>query len=238
MIQSKIRVIITGATGMVGEGVAYECMQHPGVESILLLNRKPSGIVHPKVTELLHDNFYDVTAVREQLRGFDACFFCLGISSVGASEEVYRKVTYELTMHVARVLAELNPGMTFCYVSGSGTDSTVKGSLMWARVKGQTENHLLALPFRQAYMFRPGYMQPTKGLKNALKYYRYLGWLYPVFKKLFPGFVGTLQDLGRAMIGVTTRGYSKRRLEVKDINLVAAEETKLLTTFQMPSSAS
>ncbi len=233
----NIKVIITGATGMVGEGVAYECMQHPGVESILLLNRKSSGIVHPKVKELLHDNFYDISAVREALKGYDACFFCLGISSVGKAEEEYRKVSYDLTMQVARTLCEANPAMTFCYVSGSGTDSTVKGSLMWARVKGLTENHLLALPFRQAYMFRPGYMQPTKGLKNTLKYYKYLEWLYPAFQKLFPGFVGTLRELGLAMIRVTSTGYEKKRLEVKDIHLLAAEETRALTTSHKPSSA-
>ncbi len=236
MQQSKFSVIITGATGMVGEGVAHECIRHPAVESILLLSRRPSGITHSKVTELLHDNFFDISSISERLRGYDACYFCLGISSVGKGEEDYRKVTHDLTMHVARTLVQVNPGMTFCYVSGSGTDSTVKGSVMWARVKGQTENHLLALPFPQAYMFRPGYMHPTVGLKNTLKYYRYLGWLYPAFKKLFPGFVGTLRDLGLAMIRVTIYGYGKKRLEVKDINHLAAGEAKVLTTFHMTSS--
>jgi hypothetical protein len=233
---AQLKVIITGATGMVGEGVAHECIQHPAVESILLLNRKPSGIVHPKVTELLHDNFYDLTPIRDKLGGYDACYFCLGISSVGKGEEEYRKVTYDLTMHVAKTLVELNPSMTFCYVSGSGTDSTVKGSLMWARVKGQTENHLLALPFKQAFMFRPGYMQPTNGLKNTLKYYRYVGWLYPAFRKMFPGFVGSLKDLGLAMIRVTLHGYLKNRLEVKDINQLAAGETADLVSPNIPSS--
>lgn len=237
MEQAKFSVIITGATGMVGEGVACECMRHPAVENILLLSRKASGIVHPKVKELLHDNFYDFSSIRELLRGYDACFFCLGITSVGKSEEEYKKVTYDLTMHVARTLSQVNPEMTFCYVSGSGTDSTTKGSLMWARVKGQTENHLLALPFSQAFMFRPGYMHPTKGLKNTLKYYRYLGWLYPAFKKVFPGFVGTLRDLGLAMIRVTINGYGKKRLEVKDINHLGADEALALSAFNRSSFA-
>lgn len=222
---------------MVGEGVVHECLQHPSVQHILLINRKATGIVHPKVTELLHDNFYDLSAVKDKLIGYDACYFCLGISSVGKAEAEYKKVTYDLTMHMAKTLAEINPAMTFCYVSGSGTDSTVKGSLMWARVKGLTENHLLALPFRQAFMFRPGYMRPTKGLKNTLKYYRYLDWLYPVFQKVFPGFVGTLKDLGLAMIRVTLKGYPKKRLEVKDINQLALEEKAELTSVSIPSSA-
>jgi hypothetical protein len=233
---AKLKVIITGATGMVGEGVAHECIQHPGVESILLLTRKPSGIVHPKLRELVHENFYDLSRVKDQLKDYDACFFCLGITSVGKGEEEYRKVTYDLTMHVAKTLVELNPAMTFCYVSGSGTDSTVKGSLMWARVKGLTENHLLALPFRQAFMFRPGYMQPTSGLKNTLKYYRYVAWLYPAFRKVFPGFMGTLKDLGLAMIRVTRNGYPAKRLEVKDINQLALEEATELSSLNRPIS--
>lgn len=237
MYTANLNVIVTGATGMVGEGVAHECLQHPAVVHILLINRKPSGFVHPKVTELIHDNFYDLSPVSDQLIGYDACYFCLGVTSVGKGEEEYRKVTHDLTMHVAKTLVALNPAMTFCYVSGSGTDSTVKGSIMWARVKGQTENHLLALPFKQAFMFRPGYMQPTPGLNNTLKYYKYLGWLYPALQKMFPGFVGTLKELGLAMIRATIAGYPKKHIEVRDIHQLASAETAELTSVSTPSSA-
>jgi len=144
-------------------------------------------------------------------------FFCLGVTSVGLKEEAYKKLTYDLTMHVASTLSKLNPEMTFCYVSGSGTDSSEKGGSMWARVKGKTENDLLKLPFKKAYMFRPGYMHPTPGLKNTLKYYKYLSWMYPFFRKVFPQFVSTLSELGLAMINTVNKGYEKSILEVKDI---------------------
>ena len=148
---------------------------------------------------------------------FNACFFCLGVSSVGMKEEAYHRLTYDLTIHVAETLAKLNPGMVFCYVSGSGTDSTEQGRSMWARVKGKTENRLMELPFKKAYMFRPGYMHPTKGLKNTLKGYAAFAWLYPVLRPLFPNFVCSLREVGLAMIHAVTRGYEKSILEVKDI---------------------
>ena len=206
---------------MVGEGVLHECLQSDDVEQVLILGRRPYGLVHPKVKEIVHADLYDLSAIEDQLRGYNACYFCLGTSSVGMSEEDFTKITYTLTMHVATVLSRQNADMTFCYVSGGGTDSTEKGRVMWARVKGRTENDLMKLPFRQVFNFRPGYMHPTPGLKNTLSYYKYLSWLYPVFKLLFPGFVTTLADLGRAMIQVTLRGYSKQHIEVRDIKILS-----------------
>jgi hypothetical protein len=213
----KIKAIITGATGMAGEGVLMECLQHPEVEAVLVINRKPCGVNHPKLKEIIHPDFYDFSPIEGQLSGYNACFFCLGVSSVGMKESGYFKVTYTLTMHVARTLCNLNPGMVFCYVSGAATDSTEKGRMMWARVKGKTENDLMKLPFKAAYGFRPSFMQPTKGQKNTLSYYKYVGWMYPVFRPLFPGYFGTIRELGLAMINSVTFGYGKKILEVKDI---------------------
>jgi len=202
---------------MVGEGVLHECLLHPDVQEVLVIGRRSAGVVHPKLKEILHSNFFDLSAVKEQLKGYNACYFCLGVSSVGMNEKDYHHLTYDLTMHMATILAEQNPGMTFCYVSGSGTDSSEHGKLMWARIKGQTENDLMRLPFKAAYMFRPGFMRPTKGLKNTLKVYRFITWLYPVLKSLFPTRLSTLREVGMAMINVTLKGYEKRVLEVKDI---------------------
>lgn len=202
---------------MVGEGVLHECLLHPDVEEVLVIGRRSSGKTHPKLKEIVHNNFFDVSAIKDQLKGYNACFFCLGISSVGTKEKDYHHITYELTLHVASALAELNPNMTFCYVSGAGTDSSEHGKMMWARVKGQTENDLMKLPFKAAYMFRPGFMKPTKGLKNTLKGYVFVAWLYPVFRLLLPKYVSTLRELGLAMINVVLSGYEKRILEVKDI---------------------
>jgi hypothetical protein len=213
----KIRAVITGATGMVGEGVLHECLQQPAVERVLVINRKLGGVVHPKLKEILHANFFDLSPIESELTNYNACFFCLGVSSVGMKEPEYHHLTYELTMHVAQTLSRLNPDMTFCYVSGAGTDSTEQGKSMWARVKGKTENHLMRLPFKKAYMFRPGYIHPTKGLKNTLKWYGFLGWLYPVLRLVFTRYVSTLREVGRAMIHAVTKGYDKSVLEVNDI---------------------
>ncbi len=217
----KARVIITGSTGMVGEGVLHECLMHPDVEHVLVINRKPCGVSHPKLHEIIHDNFFDLSPIKEYLINYNACFFCLGVSSVGMKEPEYYHLTYELTMHVAQTLSEQNQGMVFTYVSGGSTDSTEKGRMMWARVKGKTENDLMKLPFKKAYMFRPGYMQPTPGLKNTLKPYKYISWLYPVLRFAFPGHVCTLKELGVAMIHTVTVGYEKQILEVKDIVEIA-----------------
>jgi hypothetical protein len=213
----KVKAIITGATGMVGEGVLHECLLSDEVEQVLVINRKPCGITHPKLKEIIHANFYDFSPIESQLQNYNACFFCLGVTSLGKKEPEYTKLTYDLTTHVADTLVKYNKDMVFCYVSGGGTDQTEKGKLMWARVKGRTENHLLSLPFKAAYMFRPGYIQPTKGLKNTLKAYNYIDWLYPVFKKLMPKHVCTLREIGLAMIHTVTKGYNKTILDSKDI---------------------
>jgi uncharacterized protein YbjT (DUF2867 family) len=213
----KIKAILTGATGMVGEGVLYECLQHPDVEQVLVVTRKPCGVSNPKLKEILHDNFFDLSSIEEQLKNYTACFFCLGVSSIGMKEKDYERLTYDLTMHIAQTLSRLHPEMVFCYISGAATDSTEKGRSMWARVKGKTENALLKLPFKKAYMFRPGYIHPTKGLKNTLKMYRYFGWLYPVLKLLSPKYVCTLSELGLAMINSALKGSDKYILEVLDI---------------------
>jgi len=213
----KIKAIITGVTGMVGEGVLHECLQNDLVEQVLVLGRRPYGMTHPKLKEIVHGDLYDLSAVEEQLKGYNTCFFCLGTTSVGKSEEEFTKVTYTLTMHVATTLSRQNPDMTFCYISGSATDSSEKGRVMWARVKGKTENDLMKLPFKKVYNFRPGYMQPTKGLKNTLPYYKYVSWLYPFLRLIMPGFVTTLRELALAMIHAAAHGYSKSVLEVRDI---------------------
>ncbi|MCY7357973.1 MAG: NAD-dependent epimerase/dehydratase family protein [Rudanella sp.] len=217
----RIKVIVTGATGMVGEGVLHECLLHQNVEKVLVVGRKSCGVSHPKLAELIVSDFYDLSAVEAQLVGYNACFFCLGISSLGMSESDFTKITYTLTMSMAQTLSRLNPDMTFCYVSGTGTDSTEKGRTMWARVKGKTENDLMKLPFKQVYNFRPGYIHPTEGLKNTLSYYKYLGWLYPVFRTLMPGLVITMKQLGQAMINTVGNGNQKTVVEVKDMVALA-----------------
>jgi hypothetical protein len=216
----KVRAIITGTTGMVGEGVLHECLQHPDVEKILVINRKPGGYTHAKLEEVIHKDFHNLSAIEGKLKGYNACFFCLGVSSVGMKEPEYKKLTYDLTMHVANTLLKQNSDLTFCYVSGAGTDST-ESKGMWARVKGKTENDLLKLPFKNAFMFRPGLIQPTPGLKNTLKFYNYLGWLIPVIKAFSANGVTSLKEIGVAMINTVTKGYEKRVLEVPDIKALA-----------------
>jgi hypothetical protein len=218
-----VRAIITGTTGMIGEGVLHECLQHPDVEKVLVISRRHGGVSHPKLKEIVHTDFHNLAAVESQLSGYNACYFCLGVSSIGMNEENYKHVTYDLTMHVARTLVRLNSDMTFCYVSGASTDSTEKGSSMWARVKGKTENDLMKLPFKKAYMFRPGFIQPTKGLKNTLKLYRYVSWMIPIMKTVSPNFICSLREIGLAMIHTVTKGYPKQVLEVKDIKTLARE---------------
>jgi hypothetical protein len=213
----KIKAIITGTTGMVGEGVLQECLSHQDVEKILVINRKSCGVTHPKLTEILHTDFYDLSPVTDKLKGYNACFFCLGISSVGLNEEQYYRLTYTLTMNFAEVLARQNPEMTFCYISGAGTDSSEKGRLNWARVKGKTENDLMKLPFKKAYAFRPGFMMPAKGAKNIHGYYFLFRVLFPPLHLFFPKFVSTLREVALAMINVVLSGFEKPVLEVIDI---------------------
>lgn len=218
----QLKVIITGATGMVGEGVLQECLQNTAVEKVLLVNRKPSGVSHPKVEEIIHGDFNDITAIADRLKGYNSCFFCAGVSSVGMKEEKYTAVTYTLTIHFAEQLAAINPDMTFCYVSGAGTDSSGKGRLMWARVKGRTENDLMRLSFKGVYNFRPAFMKSFKGAKNTPGIYAILMPFYPFFRWLMPKYFITLSELGKAMISVSQKGYDKKVLEVPDIVNLAA----------------
>jgi len=223
----KIKVIIFGATGMVGEGVLLEALKHRDVESILVIGRRSCNIKHQRLKELVHKNFFDYSTLGENLKGFNACFFCLGVSSVGMNEPNYSRITYDLTMQAARTLSEVNPDMTFCYISGTGTDSTEKGRLMWARVKGKTENHLTRLPFKAVYLFRPGLMKPTKGQKNVKPLFKVLGLLYPLWKVLSPKNVCTLEEVGIAMIQATLHGYTKQILENKDMAQLAATNSAM-----------
>ena len=215
----KIKAIITGASGMVGEGVLHECLQSNDVEDVLVVGRRSCGYTHLKLKEIVHPNLYDLSSIEDQLKGYNACFFCLGMSSVGVKEPEFTKVTYNLTMHVAETLSRLNPGMTFCYVSGAGTNEN--GKLMWQRVKGKTESDLIRLPFKQVYNFRPGVMRPTKGLKNTIPLYKWMGWLLPIIKIFSPKSVLTLKQVGDAMINVTLKGYEKNVLEVGDISILS-----------------
>jgi hypothetical protein len=207
---------------MVGEGVLLECLKAPDVEHVLVINRKPGGVSHPKLREILHSDFFNLQPIEQRLKGFDACFFCLGVSSVGMSKEEYRHITYDLTLSVAQLLAKLNPDTSFCYVTGASTDSSEQGSVAWARVKGATENALLRL-FKRAYMFRPGFMKATPGQKNVKGYYAFIAWLYPIGRALYPAGFCTLQEVGQAMIKAATKGYAKQILEVKDIVALAAD---------------
>jgi uncharacterized protein YbjT (DUF2867 family) len=223
MSANKIRVIITGTTGMVGEGVLHECLLSPDVGKVLVVSRRPGGIIHPKLSEFILKDFFNLSSVGNAFTGYDACFFCLGVSSIGMKKQDYEKMTYDLTMGFAKTLVKANPGMTFCYISGAGTDSTEKGRLHWARVKGKTENDLQKLGFRQTCLFRPGILKPTKGLKNTLGFYKWTGWLVPVVEILLPNSVSSLAQLGQAMIHAASRGYEKNILEVKDIKRLARD---------------
>ncbi|MFI5186188.1 MAG: NAD-dependent epimerase/dehydratase family protein [Chitinophagales bacterium] len=217
----KIKAIITGATGMVGEGVLHECLQHDEVEEVLVVGRRSCGVTHPKLKELLNPDFFDLSAIENRLIGYNACFFCLGVSSVGMKEAEFYKFTHTLTINFATILSRQNPEMVFCYISGAGTDSTEKGRMMWARVKGKTENDLAKLTFKKVYNFRPGIIKPTKGLKNTLSFYKYLGWLIPVIKLISPNSVSSLKELGSAMIHAAGKGYEKQIVEVKDIVILS-----------------
>jgi uncharacterized protein YbjT (DUF2867 family) len=218
---AHLNVIITGATGMVGEGVLLTCLEHPAIANVLLVSRKPYGLQNPKLKECIVPDFMHLDDVRDQLTGYDACFFCAGISSAGMSEVDYTHITYDITVHFAEVLASLNPQMVFCYVSGAYTDSSEKGRLMWARVKGRTENALTHLGFRKVYNFRPGFMRATPGQRNLKFSYNLVGWAYPLFHALMPNQVSTLHDVGIAMIRCVQHGFPKQILEVKDINALA-----------------
>lgn len=202
---------------MVGEGVLHECLLSPEVDEVLLVSRRPSGFQHLKLSEYILADFFNLSAVGTLFEDFDACFFCLGVSSVGMKKEVYEKMTYDLTIGFARALVKSSPEVTFCYVSGAGTDTTEKGRLHWARIKGKTENELQRLGFRQTFLFRPGILKPTRGQKNILGFYKWMGWLLPVFEIITPNSISSLAQLGQAMIRVAESGYQKNIIEVKDI---------------------
>jgi uncharacterized protein YbjT (DUF2867 family) len=207
---------------MVGQGVLRECLIDPGFDYVVSVVRRPSAQRHPKLRELVHPNFFDFSPIESELTGFDAAFYCLGATSAGKSEAEYTRVTYDITMAAAEPLARLNPGMTFVFISGAGTDSTGRGRVMWARVKGRAENALLRLPFKAAYMFRPGIIQPMHGIESRTALYRIpyliLGPFIPWLRKRFPQYVTTTEQLGRAMIAVARHGAPKSVLESADIN--------------------
>ena len=215
------KVIITGATGMVGKGVLLECLDHDSIDQVLVIGRSPVGVNHPKLKEYIHQDFSDFTGAAEKLSGYDGCFFCLGISAAGLKEDEYKRITYDFTLALATTLLKLNPEMTFSYVSGQGTDSTEKGRMMWARVKGKTENDLLSLGFKQAFMFRPGMIIPLRGIKSRTKSYQfmydYFMWLVKLVKAVSPNSVVNTTQIGRAMIHAMLRGYDKFILTPKDI---------------------
>ena len=218
----KSTVLIFGATGMVGQGVLRECLLDPDVELVVSGGRASTGRSDAKFREVLASDLFDLSPFQSQLSGLDACFFCLGVSSAGMSEADYSRITFDLTASVAKLLARLNPQMTFIYVSGAGTDSTERGRSMWARVKGRTENEILRMPFKASYMFRPALIQPMHGVRSKTASYRVfyaLLWpVMPLLRRLFPGYVTTTEQVGRAMLAVAKRGFPKRILESRDIN--------------------
>jgi uncharacterized protein YbjT (DUF2867 family) len=219
-----MNVIITGATGMVGKCILLYCLNDPRIESVLCINRAPTGVTHPKLREILHQDFFELEPLKPQLNGYDACFFCLGVSSVGLDQQTYYRITYELTLHFAKTILSVNELMSFCYVSGQGTDSEMKSRLYWARVKGKTENELLALPFQSAFMFRPGLIKPMYEI--TLKTMP-LKFLYAIVKPLFPlllrseSLATDTDRIAEAMISAVMKGVDRSVLETKDINRIA-----------------
>ncbi|WP_250318105.1 NAD-dependent epimerase/dehydratase family protein [Pedobacter sp. B4-66] len=219
----EIKVIITGATGMVGEGVLLECLSNPQIKEVLSVSRKAyAGAKHPKLKECIVPDFFNLDSIQDQLIGYDACFYCAGISSNGLNESEYTHITYDTAMNFANKLAELNPQMVFGHISGSHTDSSEKGRIMWARVKGRTENALMKLPFKKVYNFRPAFMKPTEGQINVKGFYKAIASLYPLLRLLMPGRVSTLREVGQAMINSALKGYPKPILEVSDIKVLAS----------------
>jgi uncharacterized protein YbjT (DUF2867 family) len=221
-----MNVLIFGATGMVGQGVLRECLLDPEVKLVQTVGRNATGQQHSKLREIEHRDLSRYDTLDDQLSGFDACFFCLGVSSSGMKEDLYERITYGITMAAAETLFRLNPQMTFIYVSGAGTDSSERGRIMWARVKGKTENALLRLPFKAAYMFRPGIIEPLHGVRSKTPAYRIgyalMGPLLPFLRRVFPDFILTTEQIGLAMLTIAKRGASKQVLESKDIRATLA----------------
>lgn len=222
---SDMKVILFGATGMIGKGVLLECLDDPGIESVLSIGRRSAGLSHPKLRELLHQDFLDYGAVEDELSGYDVCLYCLGISAAGMSEADYRRITYEFAVAAAEVLLRQNPGMRIGFISGAGTDLGARA--MWARVKAETEQALLEMPWAAAHMFRPAGIFPRRGVVSSVRSYRIaygmLGWAYPIFRWLMPNQVTTTPELGQVMIAVARDGYERPILEGADINAVAAK---------------
>jgi uncharacterized protein YbjT (DUF2867 family) len=228
---SDMKVLIFGATGMVGQGVLRECLFDRDIEAVQTVGRSATGVQHPKLREIVHPDLFHYSSIEAELQGFDACFFCLGVSSTGMSEQEYERLTYTLTLAAAETLSRLNPAMTFIYVSGAGTDSSEKGRVMWARVKGKTENALLRLPFKAAYMFRPGVIQPVHGARSKTTAYR-VGYalakpVLPLLHRFFLRYILTTEEIGRAMIHVAKRGAPKKVLESWDIRDCATTSSAL-----------
>ncbi len=219
------KVIITGATGMIGKGVLLECLDSNAISEVLVIGRNSIGMAHPKLKELIHRDFSNFSDVRSQLSGYDGCFFCLGISAAGLNEEQYKRITYDFTLMLAKTLFELNPQMTFNYVSGQGTDSSEKSRMMWARVKGKTENDLLTMGFKQAFMFRPGMIIPLRGIKSRTKAYQfmydYFMWLVKGTKAVSPNSVVDTTQIGLAMINSMLNGYTEKILKPKDMIILS-----------------
>jgi uncharacterized protein YbjT (DUF2867 family) len=217
-----MKVILFGATGMVGQGVLRECLLDADIEIVLAVGRSPTGQQHAKLREIVHDNFLDYSAIESELKGYDSCFFCLGVSSVGMDEARYRYLTYDITLAAARTLAKLNPQMVFVYVTGRGTDSSEQGRSMWARVKGKTENDLLKLPFKAAYMFRPAGVLPLHGIRSKTAWYQAVyvavAPLLTLLNRIAPKYMTTTEQVGRAMIKVARDGFPKPVLESEDIH--------------------
>jgi uncharacterized protein YbjT (DUF2867 family) len=217
-----MKVLIFGASGMVGKGVLRECLLDPGVERVTAIGRSASGVSDPKLRDLVHGDMWNYSDIEKELTGLDACFFCLGVTSAGMKEADYERVTYGIAVAAAETLARLNPGMTFVFVSGAGSDSSEKGRVKWARIKGKTENAILRLPFKGAYVFRPGVIQPLHGIRSRTTAYNVayvvLGPLIPLLRWAMPGQILTTEQIGRAMLKVARSGAPKRVLESKDIN--------------------
>lgn len=220
-MSNKLKVLITGSTGMVGEGVLHVALNHPDVEKVIILNRKSLGISHPKLNEIIHTDLYDLSKIEDQLTGLNACFFCLGVSSIGMKPEEYYKISYTLTLSMAATLSKLNKEMSFSYVSGQGTVSSEVGGKHWSKVKGKTEYDLTKLPFKNVFAYRPGFMKPIVGLKNAHAYYKYINWIYPIGKWVYPNGFNTLEELGLSMIEVSLNGFDASILNGKEISITA-----------------